>query len=102
MDEDILIEARKLLERITVSKIRSNEKHIQYRLIARGCTRHEIIRMLLSPHLLVKTTKVLGDHGDIKYELWFLMEDGTYALIPVIFDNQQGLYVLTFIKRYRK
>lgn len=79
-----------------------NEPHFSENLVAREGSRAEVIKNILNPDKLIGFSVALGKYGDLKYELYFRVNNFRTMILPVIFDKGgKNLYMLTYIMRYR-
>lgn len=81
-----------------------NEPHFTRQLILREGDRSSVIQNLLNPVRLIGVRVEVGEYGDMKYALFFDVEQSKTMILPVIFDThrKKSLYVLTYIMRYRR
>jgi len=102
--EDDIEELKKRLRRYTRGEIEFNEPHFSQQLLLREWNREDVINNLLNPDNLVYSYQEKGKYGDIKHCLHFKISNNRTIRLPVIFDknNKKGLYILTYIMRYRR
>ena len=106
MDEikkDDLEELKKKLRDYKKENIIFNEPHFTQQLKLREGNRDEVINNLLNSDKLVYSYQEKGKFGDVKHNLHFNISDTKTMRIPVILDpnNKKGLYIITYIMRYR-
>lgn len=75
-------------------------KHCEQQLILRNGNKEEVINNLLNPDRLVYSYQERGKRGDIVHCLHFNISNTKTMRLPIIFDKK-GLYILTYIMRYR-
>jgi len=76
--------------------LKFNEPHFTNQLVLREGSRREVIENLLHPFNLVYSYK----QDEKVYCLYFKISNTRTMKLPVIF-NKKGLYILTYIMRYR-
>jgi len=103
MTEEDLEKLKKKLKSYNKEDIEFNEPHFTQQLELREGSKEEVINNLLKPDKLVYSYQEKGKYGDIVHCLHFKLSNTRTLRLPVIFDinNKKGLYILTYIKRYR-
>lgn len=99
MEEDIE-QLKSILEKYRKELILFNEPHFTERLILREGNREEVIANILKPDRLVYSYQEIGKYGEIKHILHFKIKDNKTMILPIII-NEKGLYIITYIMRYR-
>jgi len=100
---DDIKKLKKKLKEYKKEDMEFNEPHFTQQLYLREGTKKEVINNLLKPENLVFSYKEKGKYGDTIHCLHFKLSNTRTLRLPVIFDknNEKGLYILTYIKRYR-
>ena len=91
------------LRSYTKKDIEFNDPHFTQQLELREGNAGEVMDNLLNPDKLVYSYQEKGKYGDTVHCLHFKISNTRTLRLPTIFDknNKKGLYILTYIKRYR-
>ncbi len=100
--EDIA-KLKKKLRSYIEKEIEFNDPHFTQQMQLREGSKEEVINNLSKPNNLVYSYKEKGKYGDVVHCLHFKLSNTRTLRLPIIFDkdNKKGLYIITYIKRYR-
>ena len=95
-------EIRKRLRQYRKENIEFNDPHFTEQMILRGGRKQEVIDNILDPKRLAYVCEEFKGKT-VVHDLHFKISNTRTMRLPVIFDKdgQKGLYILTYIMRYR-
>jgi hypothetical protein len=92
---------KKKLRDYSEKEIEFNDPHFTQQMMLREGSKEKVISNILKPDNLVYSYTEKGKQGDVVHCLHFRLSNTRTLRLPVIFINGKGLYILTYIKRYR-
>ena len=103
LNEDDIESLKRRLKDYSIKEISFNEPHFTQQLTLREGSKKDVVHNLLNPDKLIYSYQESGKYGETIHCLHFNISNTRTMRLPIIFNphGKKGLYMLTYIMRYR-